>query len=61
MRNPIAGLESFAVAARRVGRNPSRLRQLRIAGLLPQAIKVGRDWYLPKGCKIPVDNGLRKR
>lgn len=54
MKNPTAGLESFRIAAKRLKRDPSRLRQLRIAGLLPQAVRVGRDWYLPKGCKLPA-------
>lgn len=52
--SPTDGLESFRVAAKRLRRDPSRLRQLRIAGKLPQAVKVGRDWYLPKGCKLPA-------
>ena len=59
MKNPIERYESFGAAAKRVGRNPSRLRQLQLAGKLPQALKIGRDWYLPKGTKIPVDNGSR--
>lgn len=46
-RDPLAGLETFAQAARRLGRDPSRLRQLQIAGRLPEAVRVGRDWYLP--------------
>lgn len=54
MRDPLNGLESFRNAAKRLRRNPSRLRQLRIAGRLPQAVKIGRDWYLPKGCKLPA-------
>lgn len=52
-RDPLAGLETFAQAARRVGRDPSRLRQLQIAGKLPQAVRVGRDWYLPAGAVLP--------
>ena len=47
--NMLKGYESFRAAAKRVGRDPSRLRQLRLAGKLPKAIKIGRDWYLPKG------------
>ncbi len=54
-RDPLAGLESFRDAAKRLSRNPSRLRQLRLAGKLPSARKIGRDWYLPKGTKLPLD------
>lgn len=53
--DPLAGLESFRAAAKRLKRDPSRLRQLRIAGKLPQAVRIGRDWYLPKGLKIVLD------
>lgn len=52
MKNPLYNLESFKIAAKRLGYDPSRLRQLAINGKLPMAIKVGRDWYLPKGAKI---------
>ena len=48
-RDPLAGLETFAQVAARIGRDPSRLRQLQIAGRLPEAVRVGRDWYLPAG------------
>jgi hypothetical protein len=53
-KHPTASLESFRVAAKRFKRDPSRLRQLRIEGKLPEAIKIGRDWYLPKGSKLPA-------
>ena len=59
MKNNLRGLQSFAVAAKRLKRDPSRLRQLRLAGKLPQAVKLGRDWYLPKGAKLPT-KGLDK-
>ncbi len=52
-KHPTAGLESFHEAALRLKRDPSRLRQLRIAGKLPEAVKIGRDWYLPRGIKLP--------
>ena len=54
MNKPLNGLQPFRIAAKRLKRDPSRLRQLRIAGKLPQAVKIGRDWYLPKGCKLPA-------
>lgn len=54
-RDTLAGLESFRIAAKRIGRDPSRLRQLLKEGKLPQAVRVGRDWYLPKGAKIVLD------
>ena len=54
MSKPLNGLQSFRDAAKRLRRDPSRLRQLRIAGKLPEAVKIGRDWYLPRGCKLPA-------
>lgn len=54
-KDPLAGLESFRIAAKRIGRDPSRLRQLLKDGRLPEAVRVGRDWYLPKGLKIALD------
>ena len=59
-RDPLAGLETFAQAAARIGRDPSRLRQLQIAGKLPQAVRVGRDWYLPAGAELPQAGVARK-
>ena len=59
-RDPLAGLETFAQVARRIGRDPSRLRQLQIAGRLPQAVRVGRDWYLPAGAELPHAGVARK-
>ncbi len=59
MTDLLKGYESFRAVAKRIKRDPSRLRQLRIEGRLPEAIKVGRDWYLPKGVKVPLDNGSR--
>jgi hypothetical protein len=53
MKNPLANLETFRTAAKRLNRDPSRLRQLALAGKLPQAVKVGRDWYLPKTATLP--------
>ena len=53
-RNPLNGLQPFSQAARRLKRDPSRLRQLRIAGKLPEAVKIGRDWYLPRTAKLPA-------
>lgn len=54
--DPLKDMESFRVAAKRLKRDPSRLRQLALAGDLPQARKIGRDWYLPKSAKLP-ENG----
>ena len=54
-KDPLAGLESFRIAAKRIGRDPSRLRQLLKEGRLPDAVRIGRDWYLPKGQKIILD------
>ena len=56
MKNSLANLESFRNAAKRLKRDPSRLRQLALAGKLPQAVKVGRDWYLPKSAILPTNN-----
>lgn len=53
-KNILDGLEPFRTAAKRLKRDPSRLRQLAIAGKLAGAVKVGRDWYLPKGAKLPA-------
>ena len=54
MSKHLNGLESFRAAAKRLKRDPSRLRQLAIAKRLPGAVKIGRDWYLPKGTKLPT-------
>ena len=59
-RDPLAGLETFAQVAARIGRDPSRLRQLQIAGRLPEAVRVGRDWYLPAGAELPQAGVVRK-
>ena len=59
MKDPLSGLESFRIAAKRIGRDPSRLRQLLLEGRLPEAVRVGRDWYLPKGMKIELDRRSR--
>ena len=56
-RNPLAGLETFRSAAKRIGRDPSRLRQLLMEGRLPEAVKIGRDWYLPKAALKVLDKG----
>ena len=61
MRMALGDYETFRDAAKRAGCDPSRLRQLRLAGRLPEAIMLGRTWHLPRGLKIPVDNGSRKR
>lgn len=55
MKDPLAGLETFRIAAKRMGRDPSRLRQLLKEGKLTEAVRIGRDWYLPKGAKIVLD------
>lgn len=51
-RDPLHGLESLTVAAKRLGRTPGRLRQLCLAGSIKGARKVGRDWYIPDNYEI---------
>lgn len=45
----IAGYETARIAAKRLGVRESRVRQLCIAGRLPGAMKVGRQWLIPEG------------
>ena len=41
--------ETTKQAAERLGVNDSRVRQLLLAGRFPEAVKTGRDWWIPKG------------
>ena len=38
---------SVAEYARRRGVTPARVRQLLMEGRLPEAQKIGRDWFIP--------------
>lgn len=44
----IAGYETATAAAERLGVRESRVRQLCIAERIPGAVKVGRQWLIPK-------------
>jgi len=48
-------------AAKRVGCDPSRLRQLRLSGRLPEAIMLGNTWYIPRAVKIVLDIRSQRR
>ena len=52
--------ETTKQVAERLGVNDSRVRQLLIAGRFPEAVKTGRDWWIPKGAVPRPPNRGRK-
>lgn len=43
----------IAEYAKLIGKNPVNVRQKCQRGTLPGAVKIGRDWFIPKGTPYP--------
>ena len=44
----IGNMIPIAEYAEQLGKNPANIRQKCLRGTMPGAVKIGRDWFVPK-------------